>query len=260
VAFINRGGAYQAKGDFDQAIADLDKALQLDPKSALALSDRASIYRARGDLDRTIADYDAAIVAQPKSLWLCLEAIQQWDDVRNLASTFGMAQGPFLNWRARRIRANIIGRTMMDIRTVLFNGVTFAFHTDADAVQFATLFDTPEKAELLAAGQKWAAAMAADALFGACPHCFKNNGYVEIGSSHIYYCKEHKVSWCAGVFDREQTEEEQRRIYAEEGIADCAEIEPFIWPLTIDEWNESKAAEYRLAALAAAIGGEDVQF
>jgi F-type H+-transporting ATPase subunit a len=36
VAFINRGGAYQAKGDFDQAIADLDMALQLDPKSALA--------------------------------------------------------------------------------------------------------------------------------------------------------------------------------------------------------------------------------
>ena len=41
---IKRGGAYQAKGDFDHAIADLDKALQLDPKSALAL------FRSRVDL------------------------------------------------------------------------------------------------------------------------------------------------------------------------------------------------------------------
>jgi Cu2+-exporting ATPase len=66
-AYINRAGAYQAKGDFDRAIADLDKALQLDPKLATALADRASIYRAEGDLDRAMADYDKAVAAQPKS-------------------------------------------------------------------------------------------------------------------------------------------------------------------------------------------------
>jgi hypothetical protein len=140
---------------------------------------------------------------------------------------------------------------MMDIRTVLFNGVTFAFHTDADAVHFATFFDTPEKAELLAAGLKWSAAMRLNAYFGVCPHCFKNDGYVNTSRSHIFYCKEHKVSWCAGfnIFDdwREQTEEEQRRIYAQEGIADCERIKPFDWPLTIDEWNKSEAAENELS-------------
>ena len=87
VAFINRGGAYQAKGDFDRAIADLDKALQLDPKSALALSDRASIYRARGDLDRTIADYDAVIAALEAALKLNPQlgwAKKALDDVNEL--------------------------------------------------------------------------------------------------------------------------------------------------------------------------------
>jgi tetratricopeptide (TPR) repeat protein len=94
VAFINRGGAYQAKGDFDQAIADLNKALQLDPKSALAFSDRASIYRAKGDLDRTIADYDAAIAAQPKFAIAFLgrgEAYQTKNDLHRAIADYGKA-------------------------------------------------------------------------------------------------------------------------------------------------------------------------
>jgi monovalent cation:H+ antiporter-2, CPA2 family len=67
VAYINRSAASRAKGDVDRAIADLDKALQLNPKSPLALTKRASAYHAKGDLDRAIADYNAAIAAQPKS-------------------------------------------------------------------------------------------------------------------------------------------------------------------------------------------------
>jgi Na+/H+ antiporter NhaD/arsenite permease-like protein/Tfp pilus assembly protein PilF len=66
-AYINRSSAYRATGDFDHAIADLDKALQRNPKSALALIKRASIYQKKGDLDRAITDYNAALAAQPKS-------------------------------------------------------------------------------------------------------------------------------------------------------------------------------------------------
>ena len=48
-AYINRGAAYRATGDFERALADLDKVLpQFDPKSALALTERASIYHAKG--------------------------------------------------------------------------------------------------------------------------------------------------------------------------------------------------------------------
>jgi Tfp pilus assembly protein PilF len=67
VAYINPSGGYRAKSDFDQAIADLDKALALDPKSPLALTERASIHHAKGDFDRATADYNPAITAQPKS-------------------------------------------------------------------------------------------------------------------------------------------------------------------------------------------------
>jgi tetratricopeptide (TPR) repeat protein len=64
MAYINRGTAYRAKGDFDHALADLDKALQLDPKSTRALTERASVYYLKGEFDRAIADYDAVISAQ----------------------------------------------------------------------------------------------------------------------------------------------------------------------------------------------------
>lgn len=66
-AYLNRGGAYRAKGDFDRAIADLDEALHLDPRSAAALIERASVFHSKGDLDRAIGDYDRAIAAWPQS-------------------------------------------------------------------------------------------------------------------------------------------------------------------------------------------------
>ena len=111
VAFINRCGAYQAKGDFDQAIADLDKALQLDPKSALALSDRASIYRARGDLDPTIADYDAVIAALPKSAAAFLgrgEAYQTKNDLDRAIADYGKALK--LAFNAQAPQSNLLAR------------------------------------------------------------------------------------------------------------------------------------------------------
>ena len=60
-AYINRSSAYQAAGDLDRAIADLDKALRLNPKSPLALTKRAAIHQEKGDLDRAIADYSSAL-------------------------------------------------------------------------------------------------------------------------------------------------------------------------------------------------------
>ena len=65
-AYINRSSAYRTGGDLDAAAADLDKALQLNPKSPLALTKRGSLYYEKGDLDPAIAAYDAAIAARPK--------------------------------------------------------------------------------------------------------------------------------------------------------------------------------------------------
>src|SRR5882757_756802 len=43
-AFINRGKAYQAKGDVDRAIADYDQAIRLDLNSARAFNARGGAF------------------------------------------------------------------------------------------------------------------------------------------------------------------------------------------------------------------------
>lgn len=60
-AYINRGGAYRAKGDLDLAIADYDKAIAAQPQSATAFHGRGEAYRAKGDNDRAIMDYNRAL-------------------------------------------------------------------------------------------------------------------------------------------------------------------------------------------------------
>ena len=66
-AYINRSSAYRSKGDLDAALADLGKALLLNPKSPLALTKRASIYHEKGDFGRAISAFSEAIAAKPKS-------------------------------------------------------------------------------------------------------------------------------------------------------------------------------------------------
>jgi hypothetical protein len=66
--------------------------------------------------------------------------------------------------------------------------------------------------------------------FGGCPQCGRNDGYVNVGKSHVFICREHKTKWSIGsnLFSswRYQTEEEQRRIYDEIGVGDFTEVEP----------------------------------
>jgi tetratricopeptide (TPR) repeat protein len=67
-AYRNRGKAYLAKGDFDSAIADDTKAIEIDPKDADAYDGRGYAYHAKGDFDRAIADYTKVIEIDPRSV------------------------------------------------------------------------------------------------------------------------------------------------------------------------------------------------
>jgi hypothetical protein len=73
--------------------------------------------------------------------------------------------------------------------------------------------------------------MSANAYFGLCPICHKTDGYLNAGQSHRFYCKEHKTSWLAGsnLFSdwRDQTEEEQRRKWAEVGLDMFENVTPY---------------------------------
>src|SRR5215813_1639235 len=68
LAFTNRGVAYERKGDMDRAIADFSEAIRLDPNYALASSDRGIAYARKGDNDRAIADFNEAIRLDPKNV------------------------------------------------------------------------------------------------------------------------------------------------------------------------------------------------
>jgi tetratricopeptide (TPR) repeat protein len=66
VAYNNRGLAYRAKGDSDRAIADYTRAIEIDPRDAVAYNNRGIAYRAKGDNDRAIADHSKAIEIDPE--------------------------------------------------------------------------------------------------------------------------------------------------------------------------------------------------
>ena len=64
--YNNRGLAKQAKGDLDAAIVDFNRAIQLNPKDAVAYSNRGNTKRDKGDVDGAIVDYNRAIRVDSK--------------------------------------------------------------------------------------------------------------------------------------------------------------------------------------------------
>lgn len=65
VAYDERGYAYQAEGDYSRAIADYSQSIRLNATNYAALMGRGNAYRAKGDLDRAVADYDRVIALYP---------------------------------------------------------------------------------------------------------------------------------------------------------------------------------------------------
>ena len=49
--------AYYAKGDYDKAIADYDKAIQSEPDVAQGYCGRGLAYSKRGDAEKAVADF-----------------------------------------------------------------------------------------------------------------------------------------------------------------------------------------------------------
>jgi tetratricopeptide (TPR) repeat protein len=59
--------AYSDKGEYDRAIADLDRVISLDPFNATAYFNRGITYIQKGESARAIQDFDSAITLNPNS-------------------------------------------------------------------------------------------------------------------------------------------------------------------------------------------------
>jgi tetratricopeptide (TPR) repeat protein len=63
--YMEDGNAMYAKGDFDGAIADYTKAIELNPNNVDAYNNRGATKTTKDDLDRAIADYSKCIQLKP---------------------------------------------------------------------------------------------------------------------------------------------------------------------------------------------------
>ncbi|HYJ46183.1 MAG TPA: tetratricopeptide repeat protein, partial [Pyrinomonadaceae bacterium] len=61
VAYSNRGIAKMAKGDSAGAISDFDVALSINPGQALVYYNRGTVWLSVGDSERAFADYDKSV-------------------------------------------------------------------------------------------------------------------------------------------------------------------------------------------------------
>jgi tetratricopeptide (TPR) repeat protein len=66
VGYFKLGNTYHGLGDYQQAIKDFDRAIELDPKLAEAYWGRGNTYHALGDYQQAIKDFDRAIELDPR--------------------------------------------------------------------------------------------------------------------------------------------------------------------------------------------------
>ncbi len=59
-AYNNRGTAYARKGQYDQAISDFNKALEINPRDAPAYNNRGIAYYHKGQYDKAWKDVHKA--------------------------------------------------------------------------------------------------------------------------------------------------------------------------------------------------------
>jgi len=64
--YLNQGMDYGKKGQYDEAISDFTKAIEIDPRSAEAYAKRGWAYSAKNQFDKAISDLNKALEINPK--------------------------------------------------------------------------------------------------------------------------------------------------------------------------------------------------
>jgi tetratricopeptide (TPR) repeat protein len=69
IAFEERGYGHQLAGRGSQAIADFNRAIEIDPADAWAIAQRGRTYRLTGRFDEALTDFNRAIEIDPADAW-----------------------------------------------------------------------------------------------------------------------------------------------------------------------------------------------
>ncbi len=67
-AYVSRAFSYSEMGQYDRALQDCDQAIRLDPELENAYILRASAYSEMGEFDKALQDFDQAIRLDPQSV------------------------------------------------------------------------------------------------------------------------------------------------------------------------------------------------
>ena len=116
LAYHYRGALYLKRERIDEALADLDRALTLNPRLATAYGDRGIAHRKKGEYARAIADYDEAIRLWPE--W------HDWYIHRGLVfSTLGRLDDAIADYdRALHLRPRLVSALMARADAYLAKG------------------------------------------------------------------------------------------------------------------------------------------
>src|SRR5882757_11243247 len=82
----NRGIAHGKAGDYDQAIADFDAALRINPNHLRAYVNRGNANFTRRDYDRAVADFGQAIRLEPKNVTIVMSRAAAFEAKGDLKS------------------------------------------------------------------------------------------------------------------------------------------------------------------------------
>ena len=66
VIYNNRAGVFRSEGEYDRAILEYNKAIEIDPNYASAYMNRGKTYADKGEFDRAILEYNKAIEIDPR--------------------------------------------------------------------------------------------------------------------------------------------------------------------------------------------------
>ncbi len=91
LAYINRGVVFKQMRQFENAIADYDTAISLDPRSSYAYDDRGIVFEEMGRFGQAIGDYGKAISLDPANS----EAYNNMGVAFGNTGRFGMALANF---------------------------------------------------------------------------------------------------------------------------------------------------------------------